>query len=169
MGKPLKPPSAARERIFLVVVDDSPEVGVAVLFACTRAAHTGGRVALLYVIEPEDEGGAGVGDWMGVREVSRREAREEAEITLSVVSERVRACSGKMPLFFIREGHRGDELLKLIDEEKSISILVLAASAEAGGPGPLVTLVTGKRAGRLRVPVTVVPGSLRREDIDAIA
>ncbi|MGH7488781.1 MAG: universal stress protein, partial [bacterium] len=41
---------AAPQRIFLVVVDDSQEMPVALRYAALRARHTGGRVALLYVI-----------------------------------------------------------------------------------------------------------------------
>ena len=35
-------------RVFLVVVDNSPELGVALRYACVRAKKTGGRVALLW-------------------------------------------------------------------------------------------------------------------------
>lgn len=159
---------SSQERVFLVVVDNSPELGVAILYACRRAAHTGGRVALLYVIEPDEHGAADIGNWMGVGDVMRQEAREEAEITLSIVSERVKSCSGKMPAYFIREGGRAEQLLKLVDEERSISVLVLAASAKSEGPGPLITHLTSKHAGKLRVPVTIVPGSLTRDELEAI-
>ncbi|HYH23356.1 MAG TPA: universal stress protein [Azospirillum sp.] len=169
MAEPDKTESETNhERVFLVVVDNSPELGVAVLYACRRAASTGGRVALLYVIEPDDNGAADIGNWMGVGDVMRQEAREEAEITLSIVSERVKSCSGKLPTYFIREGGRAEELLKLVDEERSISVLVLAASAKSEGPGPLITHLTSKHAGKLRVPVTIVPGSLTRDELEAI-
>ena len=39
-------------RVFLVVVDESPELKVALRYACRRAQKTGGRVALLHVTEP---------------------------------------------------------------------------------------------------------------------
>ena len=60
----------------------------------------------------------------------------------------------------IREGRRRDELLALLDEEPGISILVLAAGTGPEGPGPLVTHLVGKMSGKMRVPITVVPGSL---------
>jgi hypothetical protein len=65
-----------------------------------------------------------------------------------------------MPIIFLREGKVRDELLKLIEEEPSISILVLGAATGPQGPGPLVTHLAGKVAGRLRIPVTIVPGGL---------
>ena len=39
------PPSTSR--VFLVVVDDSPEMKIALRYACRRAAKTNGRVAML--------------------------------------------------------------------------------------------------------------------------
>ena len=45
---------SVQPRVFLVVVDESEEYRIAVHYAARRAAHTGGRVALLYVIEPAD-------------------------------------------------------------------------------------------------------------------
>ncbi len=62
-----------------------------------------------------------------------------------------------------------DELLALLDEEPGISILVLAAGTGSEGPGPLVTQLVGKMSGRLRVPITVVPGSLTDEQIAALS
>ncbi|MCH8808530.1 MAG: universal stress protein, partial [Proteobacteria bacterium] len=45
-------PVDTSDRVFLVVVDETEEMKVALRFACLRARRTGGRVALLYVIEP---------------------------------------------------------------------------------------------------------------------
>jgi nucleotide-binding universal stress UspA family protein len=151
-------------RVFLVVVDESPELGVALRYACLRAKKTGGRVALLYVIEPAD-----FQQWMGVSELMRDEARQEAEQTLQKMAADVQKQSAAMPILFVRDGVRRDELLKLIDEEPTISILVLGAATGPRGPGPLVSALTSKFVGKLRVPVTIVPGNLSFEDIDTIA
>ncbi len=152
------------QRVFLVVVDESEEMGVALHFASRRAQHTGGRVALLYVIEPAD-----FQHWMSVGNLMREEARSEAEQLLQRLAAKVNELTGQMPVLYLREGNRRDELLKLIDEEPSISILVLGADTGQGGPGPLVSALSGRFAARLRVPLTIVPGSLSREQIDAVA
>ena len=62
---------AKRDRVFLVVVDDSPERGVALRYACLRARKGGGRVALLRVVEP-----AGMVEWAGVGAMMAEERRE---------------------------------------------------------------------------------------------
>jgi hypothetical protein len=83
--------------------------------------------------------------------------------------EQIAPIAGSMPIVYIREGRQQDELLKLIGEEPGISILVLAAGAGAAGPGPLVSFLTGKPAARLRIPITIVPGGLTVEQIDALS
>lgn len=149
-------------RVFLVVVDQSAELKLALRFAARRARATGGRVAMLYVTEPAEA------EWLGVGDIMREERRAEAEQRLQELSTQVQTLSGEMPILYVREGTVREELLKLIDEEPSISILVLAADAAAGGPGPLVTALTGKFAGKLHIPLTIVPGSLTDEEVDAI-
>ncbi|BAE53208.1 universal stress protein [Paramagnetospirillum magneticum] len=150
-------------RVFLVVVDDSPEMQAALRFACRRARSSDGQVALLRVIEPtEYEHFASIGNLM------RAEAREAAEELLNRLAGDVNQMSGHLPVLHVREGNPRDELIALITEEPSISVLVLAADTGPGGPGPLVTALTGKYIGKLRVPLTLVPGSLTAEQIDAI-
>lgn len=156
-------PELASTRVFLVVVDDTEEMRAALQYACRRARHTGGRVALLRVVEPaEFQHFATIGNLM------RAEARQEAEELLQRMATEVNEISGHLPVLYVREGTPRDELIRLIDEEPQISILVLAADTSPGGPGPLVTAMTGKFVGRLRVPVTIVPGNLTAAQIEAI-
>ncbi len=156
-------PSTA-QRIFLVVVDDTEEMRVALHYAARRANHTGGKVALLYVIEPAD-----MQHWASIETLMREERREEAEELLQKLSSETADIAGSLPIVYIREGRRSDELLSLIDEERTISILVLAAGTDPDGPGPLITTLVGKHVGKLRVPITVVPGTLTDEQLDALS
>lgn len=155
----------ANQRVFLVVVDESEEWRMALRFACRRAEHTGGRVALLYVIDPIEPQ-----DWMAVEEVMRQEKRHDAEQLLQRVAKEVNELAGTMPELHVREGQRREELLKLIEEEPQISILVLGASATGDTPGPLIQYLTaGKGAARIKIPITIVPGGLSIEEIDDLA
>jgi hypothetical protein len=77
--------------------------------------------------------------------------------------------AGSMPMVYIREGRVSDELLALINEEPTISILVLAAGTGPEGPGPLISYLTGKAAARLRIPITIVPGGLTLDQVDALS
>jgi nucleotide-binding universal stress UspA family protein len=150
-------------RIFLVVVDATEEMSVALRFACRRASNTGGRVALLYVLEPAD-----FQHWMAVEEKMREERREEAERVLNELGADVNTLTGRMPILYLREGKTSDLIAELIEEEPDISILVLGAGTGKKGPGPLVTSLAGKLSGKFPIPITVVPGNLTLEQIDAL-
>ena len=149
-------------RKFLVVVDSTPECMNALRFAARRAARTGGMVSMLFVTEPDE-----FQHWMGVAEAMSRDRREEAEARLTALADEVHVLAGVMPEFAIREGHPVDEVLAYIAEDEEVGVLVLGA-ADAEDPGPLVSSLVGKRSGRMPVPVTVVPGALSLERIDAI-
>jgi nucleotide-binding universal stress UspA family protein len=148
---------------FLVVVDDTPECRLAMRFAFRRAARTLGGVVMLYVIEPAD-----FQHWMAVENLMREEAREKAEEVLQDLATEMQHEAGIMPEFRIREGRTQDEILALLDEDPDIRLLVLGASAEKEGPGPLVSRLAGQMSGSMRVPITVVPGNLTVEEIDEV-
>ena len=61
----------------------------------------------------------------------------------------------------IREGETAEEIVKLIDEDADIGILVLAAGSGEEGPGPLVAGLA-KTAATFPIPVAIVPGQLQR-------
>jgi nucleotide-binding universal stress UspA family protein len=157
-------PADTSDRVFLVVVDETEEMKVALRFACLRARRTGGRVALLYVIEPAE-----FQHWMAVEDLMREEARSEGEQLLQRLAAQVNELVGTIPVLYVREGKVRDELFKLLDEEPRISILVLGANTGSRGPGPLVSALTGKMIGKLRVPITVVPGNLHDDEIDHVS
>ena len=152
------------QRVFLAVVDESDEMRVALRYASLRAKAVNGKVAMLYVIEPSD-----FLQWMAVEHLAREERREEAETLLNDLSTNVQKWSGSMPILHVREGGRREELFKLIDEDPNISILVLAASTNPVGPGPLIQALTTRFVNQLKIPITIVPGDLSDEEIEAIA
>jgi nucleotide-binding universal stress UspA family protein len=155
--------SQSQDRVFLVVVDETQEMRAALQFASLRAKSTGGRVALLYVIEPTE-----FMHWMAAEDLSQEESRERAEEVMQNLSAKVNKWAGELPVLFLREGMRDECVLELIEKEPAISILVLGAATGAKGPGPLVSALTGKLMGKLRVPITMVPGNLSDEQIKAI-
>lgn len=152
------------QRVFLAVVDETPEHRIAVHYAARRAGHTGGRLAMLYVIEPGE-----VQHFQAIEDLARAEQREAAEELLQRLCAEIAPIAGGMPVVYIREGRRRDELLALIKEEPTISILVLAAGTGPEGPGPLISSLTGKAAPQLRIPITIVPGGLSLDQVDALS
>ena len=149
-------------RKFMVVVDETPECMNAMRFAARRAQNTGGGVVMLFVIAPDD-----FQHWVGVAEIMREEAREAAENRLGELATELQALCGVTPEFIIREGNRAEQVLALIEEDPEIGVLVLGAG-EGDSPGPLVSHLVAKMGGRMPIPVTVVPGAMSLERIDAV-
>jgi nucleotide-binding universal stress UspA family protein len=157
-------PSPERRRKFLVVVDKSPEYRKALRFAARRAAHTGGVVSLMTVVTPGD-----FQHWRSVEDAMREEAMQEAEKMLYDAAREVQEVAGLMPEVMVLEGKPGDVLMALLKEDPDISILVLASGTSREGPGPLVSLVAQQAQFAYPIPVTIVPGGLSDEAIDALA
>ena len=154
-------------RKFLVVVDETPECEIALEFAASRAEHTGGGLALLYVIEPNE-----FQHWLGVEEIAREEGTNKARAVFRLFGRKLKALghTDLEPEEIIREGGKAEEIMSLIDEDEDMAILVLGASKDPSGPGPLVsTLAAGKFAGSFPIPITIVPGELSTDEIKALA
>jgi nucleotide-binding universal stress UspA family protein len=154
-------------RKYLVIVDESSEVESALYFAASRIAHTSGSIILLYVIEPQD-----FQHWAGVRQVQLEEETNKAKALFRLFHRKL-SLAGFPEIIsdeVIREGKPSDEIIKLIEDDEDIAILVLGAAADAKGPGKLVSsLATGKTAGSFPVPITIVPGNLNLDDLKALA
>ncbi|GAA4222410.1 nucleotide-binding universal stress UspA family protein [Sagittula marina] len=149
-------------RKFLVVLDDSRECLNAMRFAAMRASKSGGGVAILSIIAPEE-----FNHWIGIGDIMREEARERIHAHFEVFAKWMRDKQGVDPELVIREGDSVQEILAQVNDDPEIGLLVLGAAADGKGPGPLVTQMT-RSAGSLPVPVTVVPGDLSKERLEAI-
>ena len=149
-------------RTFLVVLDDTRECLNAMRYAAMRAARTGGGVQILSVIRSEE-----INQWLGVRENMREEARERIHAHFEVFAKWMRDRQGVDPTLVIREGEPYDQVLAQIAENREIGVLVLGASGDKSGPGPLVTRIT-KAAAQMRVPITIVPGNLSKEELESV-
>ena len=149
-------------RKFLVIVDETPECERALAFAGYRAQRTGGAVLAVSIIEPSE-----FQHWMGVEAIMREEAMEEARARLAKASAILANLCGLPMEARILEGKTVDEIRRLIDEDKDIAILILGAATGNEGPGPLVSML-GSTTIAFPLPVTVVPGTLTNEEIDAL-
>ncbi len=155
---------AQEARTFLLVVDRSEEMRAALRYACRRVAHAGGDIGLFHAV-PQTE----FHHFKTIGELMDHEARTAAERRLQEVAGEVHRQTGKFPELYFRQGDALDELTKVIAETPSISVLVLGASTGTEGPGPIVSALSGKLAGKINIPVTIVPGDLTLEQIDAVS
>ena len=58
-------------------------------------------------------------------------------------------------------------LLTYLKDDPEVDILVLGAGTDNGGPGPLVSQLS-KSSGSFPISVTIVPGNLSKEQLEAI-
>ncbi len=155
-------PGERRLRKFLVVLDDSRECLNAMRFAAMRAEKTGGGVVILAVIPPEE-----FNHWIGVRDLMREEAAERIRAHYEVFAKWMRDKHGIDPELVIREGEPVEEILGQIRDDPAIGVLVLGAGTDRSGPGPLVSQLS-RASGTLPVPITIVPGGLSKEELEAV-
>ena len=149
-------------RKFLVVLDDSRECLSAMRFAAMRAMKTGGGVAILSVIPPDE-----FNHWIGVSDLMREEARERIQAHFDVFAKWMRDSNKIDPDLIIREGEPIKEILGYVTDNPEVGVLVLGAGTDNSGPGPLVSQLS-KNSCSLPVPITIVPGNLSKEQLEAI-
>ena len=149
-------------RKFLVLLDDSHECLNAMRFAAMRAANSDGGVVILSVIPPED-----IQHGFGVAELMRAEARERIEAHYEVFAKWMRSRPKVEPELIIREGDPAEGLVRIVAEDPQIGIVVLGL---AGGKSPQNAVLTRllRDVSALPCPVTLVPGDMSKERLEAI-
>ncbi len=158
---------AGHARKFLLVIDESAEVESALYYAASRILRSSGTLVMFYCIEPQE-----FQHWVGVRQVQLEEETNKARALFRLFRRKLHNVGFENIAIeeVVREGSKPEELLRLIEEDEDIAILVLGAATDAKGPGPLVsTLAAGKAAGTFPIPITIVPGNLSLEDILTLA
>ena len=158
--KPLVSEHIAGEITFLVCVAHDDHSAVAARFAAMRAQNSGGGVGLLHVTQPPE-----FQHWAAVGERMREETQEEAQELLNELASEVEALLGAKPVLHIREGGIGEEILAHIEESESVDLLVVGAAPPDDGHGSLISWLAGQLAGRLNIPLVVVPGNLSDQQL----
>jgi nucleotide-binding universal stress UspA family protein len=148
----------------LVIVDDTAEWDRAVYYASRWAIRIGGGVVMLRIIETGDQNQ----QWLGVAEVMRAEAHEEANAALDRAAGRANGIGAITPERVIREGDPTEQILEVIDQDADIAMLVLAANPGPEGPGPLIAMMA-KTVGSFPIPVMIISGDLSDADVDALS
>src|SRR5260221_14778213 len=131
MSRTRKSYEPGHQRKFLVVIDETPECDRAVYYGSRRAARTNGKLTMLTVVPVSLKNQ----QWLGVGDLMRAEAHEEAEKRLEHFALRARNLAGIDPERIVGEGGKADEGLKAIEEGEGIAGLVLAAGIGKEGPG----------------------------------
>ena len=152
-------------RYILVVADNSPEMKIALEYACARSKKTSRKIIIAAFIEQLD-----VLTTQGVTEIMKNEARDEKEKLLQKASSFVKDKTGELPALSLREGETITELKNLIDEEKNINVLVLAAKSDPKDKdsNSIINSLVSQEITNMRVPVMIVPGNFSKDHIALI-
>jgi len=121
----------------LVIVDDTAEWDRAVYYASRWAIRVGGGVVMLRIIEIEDQNQ----QWLGVADIMRAEAHEDANAALDRAAGRANGIAAITPERVIREGDPTEQMLDVIENDVDIALLVLAANPGPEGPGPIISMM----------------------------
>jgi nucleotide-binding universal stress UspA family protein len=154
------------ERKLLCIADDTKESKTAVLFAAKRAALNGSKLVILRIIEPVENSLLSA-----IHNEIIDDLRIEALDKLQNLAQLARQNSAVEAQILIREGQIAQEISNLIDEDKEIKTLFLAASASKSGQGPLLNaatrgaLVLGKR----KVGIMIIPAGLNDDELLELA
>jgi len=148
---------------FLVCVDTTDECKVALKFACMRAKNSGGSVLLLYVIEPKE-----LQHFVGIEKIMVKEAKEEAKNVLAELAESAMKDFNLKVQTITSNGKKYNQIVDLINKDKSISILVLGEAPDGMGSNDLINKFTAGLTRSINIPLTIVPGNLSIEDLEKI-
>jgi nucleotide-binding universal stress UspA family protein len=119
---------------------------------------------MLRIIEIEDQNQ----QWLGVADIMRAEAMEDANAALDRASGRANGIAAITPERVIREGDPTEQVIDVIEKDVDIAILVLAANPGPEGAGPLIAAMANA-VGNFPVPIVIVPGELSDAEIDALS
>jgi len=148
----------------LVIVDDTAEWDRAVRYASRWAIRAGGGVVMLRIVETEDQNQ----QWLGVADIMRAEALEEANAALDRAAGRANGIAAITPERVVREGDPTEQMIDVIEKDVDIIMLVLASNPGPEGPGPIISAMANA-VGTFPIPVVIVPGDLSDTEIDALS
>lgn len=150
-------------RKFLAVSDETEECMAALVFAAMRAkAVSAGLIVLRCARVP------GIGGWIGLDRDISEDAMDSARLKALKHIDAVEQRVGVRAELVISEDEPVDAIRTLINQDKAIKSLILAA-APGWRPGPLVSrLAKGKPIANRPVAVTVIPGELTDVELDEL-
>lgn len=149
-------------RVYLVIMDETDEAGLALRFAARRAQRTGGTVHLLALVPRQQFVAFG-----GIQATIEEEARARAEALVTAAAGSLLGESAKSPVISVRQGDGVSVVRAYLDEHPEVSALVLGAAAN-GGPGPLVSHFA-TTAGQLPCPLYIIPGGLDEAGLERLS
>ncbi len=152
-----------RRTKLLVSVDKTEHSRIAVRFACAKAKQLNCPIELIHVLDPSE-----YNSLFGVGEKMKQERWAEAEKLMNEMAGEAQAAAGITPSFIIREGMVGEEIIAAASNDADINMLIIGKAPQAAGKKDTISLLASELAGKLMIPVMIVPGNLTDTQIQEL-
>ena len=146
---------------FLAVFDGTDECKSAVRYASRRAQINSADLLIVATIDTIE-----FTYWLNVNSKMIDNIEKESKEMLSDLSKEIHSYSDINCDYIIEHGSKLEVVKKLIDDDQSISLLILASNKKDKKPGILVETISGIG---YSIPVVVLPGNLNDDSIDKLA
>ena len=146
---------------FLAVFDGTDECKSAVRYASRRAQINSADLLIVATIDTVE-----FTYWLNVNSKMIDNIEKESKEMLSDLSKEIHSYSNINCDYIIEHGSKLEVVKKLIDDDQSISLLILASNKKDKKPGILVETISGVG---YSIPVVVLPGNLNDDSIDKLA
>ncbi len=138
---------AKGKKVFLVMADDSDEFDLSLRIAAKLAISHNGKVGIFYSASDSE-----FQHWGGVQNQMRKEIREKAEKFVWEIAKKVKDIHNTVPAIYIEIGDKIDMLVKTINSDNNIALLVVAVGKSKENAALFQKIST-----RVNVPVLKVP------------
>jgi len=149
------------KEVFLAVFDGTEECKSAVRYASRRAKLNNANLLIVATVDTAE-----FNYWLSVNNKMIDNVEKEAKDMLNDLSKEIRSYSDVECDYIIEHGSKLDVVKRLIENDKSISLMILASNTKDKNPGILVETISG--AG-YAIPVVVLPVNLNDDSIDKLA
>ena len=149
---------------YLVCVNGEKYSEVAAHFAAKLAQNNNGTITILHVIEPADYQSFG-----GVAETMRSEQIQATEKLLDDLSTKVNKWSGITPILIAQEGVIENEIISVVENDKSINMLIVGAASETATKSKILPPLVASLGSKLTIPMLIVPGNMTNKKIEELA
>ncbi|MBT4695460.1 MAG: universal stress protein [Alphaproteobacteria bacterium] len=149
------------KEIFLAVFDGTDECKSAVRYAARRAQLNNANLLIVATVDTAE-----FTYWLSVNSKMIDNIEKESKEMLKVLSKEIQSYSNVECSYIIEHGSKLDVVKRLIDEDETISLLVLASNKKDKNPGVLVETISGDG---YSIPVVVLPGNLNDDTIDKLS
>ncbi len=149
----------------LLCIDNTDHSRVALRFACSKAKNMDFALEMIHVMNSSEYN---TNTLFGVGDKIRDERRAEVEKMVTSMATEAQNYAGITPSCIIREGSLGEEIAKAVNEDGNFNMLIIGKAPQEASKKDIITQLTAELAGKLMIPMIIVPGNLTDQQIEEL-